>query len=65
MKLKAKIAIENAAGLHLPDAVFDASADEAKYLLDHGYAEALEAAAEAPAAKKAPGKKAAAADDEL
>ena len=64
MKLKAKIAIENAAGLHLPDAVFDASADEAKYLLDHGYAEALEAA-EAPAAKKAPGKKAAAADDDL
>lgn len=64
MKLKALIAIENADGLHLPNAVFNASADEAKYLLEHGYAEAVEAAeAEAPAKKG--GKKAAPADEEL
>ena len=65
MKLKALIAIENADGLHLPNAVFDASAAEAKYLLDHGYAEVVEAAPEAEAPVKKGGKKAAPADEEL
>lgn len=52
MKLKALIAIQTTADeLHLPNAVFEASAETAKYLMDHGYAEAVEAAkAEAPKA---------------
>lgn len=58
MKLKALVSIQTADDLHLPGAVFDSADVEAKYLLDHGYAEAVEAA-KADAPKAAPAKKAA------
>ena len=72
MKLKAIACIQNADGTHEPGAVFTAvSAEEAEYLLEHGYAEVVESAkadkkaADAKADKKPAAASKADADDGL